>query len=162
MEKVRQKPGGGRHVCVPAVGATEVDGWTLSRCGPDGVPWLLAQYHMPDNTSQLCLINLTTGPAMCSLSQAGGCPQPQMMMISVMKWESQRTPAKEQDLEVAGQEHSAEPGLAGTQQERKATQQPITVITADNSCKLGGRLCSGSPAWCRCATPASIAAVTHA
>lgn len=61
MEKLRQVPKGGRHICVPSAGACEIDGCSWSQCGPDGVPWLLANYYMPDDTTQLRLIDLTTG-----------------------------------------------------------------------------------------------------
>lgn len=125
VEKVRQKPEGGRHVCVPAAGGTEVDGWTLSRCGPDGVPWLLAQYHMPDNTSQLRLINLATGDSHVLLIVGRQPPLSSDEGDSNDEVEEPEEDAstKDQPSEADRPQFPAEPGQAAAQQEDTATQQ---------------------------------------
>ncbi|KAK9839029.1 hypothetical protein WJX74_008177 [Apatococcus lobatus] len=61
VEKRRQVPGGGHYVVIPSAGACRTGDWSLGSCGPDGVPLLLGQFDMLDNTAQLRLLNLTTG-----------------------------------------------------------------------------------------------------
>ena len=61
VEKLRRVPKGSRHICVPSAGVCEIDGCSWSQCGPDGVPWLLANYNMPNDIAQLRLIDLNTG-----------------------------------------------------------------------------------------------------
>ncbi len=60
-DKLRREPGGGQYLCLPSHGAYRAEDCCMPACGPDGVPWLLVTYDMPDHTARLRLTNLTTG-----------------------------------------------------------------------------------------------------
>ena len=105
MEKQRLMPDGGRNFCLPAGEARRTTGLCLSECGPDGVPWLMIAYAMPDNTSQLRLTNLTTGETSLLLT-AGRCPD--------LPSEDEKASSEEDEEGTSEEEEDDRGGLPGS------------------------------------------------
>ncbi len=61
VEERRHALRGGRALRVPAGRAMWSPACARSQCGPDGVPWIMVAFSMPDNTCEYRLIQLSTG-----------------------------------------------------------------------------------------------------